>query len=185
MSTAQHPPARQVELADLAPDSAHAALLPPSARTLVRVAGAGSALVLLQRCPGVQFVVPLRADANAHGRRRWQQLADVVGDAAMPAIAAHYAPGVLDVPMCTALLNAKRNAWIRARFDALTAPHARPACSAYAALQEINLALAQAGWPFTLREVQKVVNAPPEETGATEAAAQALRQPLLPGIDDP
>lgn len=173
------PPMRWVEAADLV---RHAEWLPPTANTLIRVAGSTAALALMQQCPGVQFVVPKHPDANAAGAERWRQLAAIAGEAAMPAIAAEYAPGVLDVPTCRDLLLHKRNCWIRERFDALTA---RPAgdgrsLSAYAAAQAINLALAQAGWPMTLREVQKVIN-----------TAQQVRergpepQATLPGIPPP
>lgn len=169
------PPQRWVEPADLVQ---HADWLPPSAHSLVRVAGTDAALALMQRCPGVQFVVPRHRDANAAGAARWQALAEVVGEAAMPAITAHYAPGVLDVPTCRELLTHKRNTWIRQRFDGLTSLHGA-ALSAYAAVQEINLALAQAGWPLTLREVQKVVNA------AASASSAAAQQQTLPGIPPP
>jgi hypothetical protein len=173
--TTAAPPPRLVEATDLV---RHADWLPPSAHTLVRVAGAAAALHLMQQFPGVQFIVPRRRDANADGAARWQTLAAVVGEGAMPAIVAHYAPGVLDVPTCRELLLHKRNQWIRQRFDALTA--GAQALSAYGAAQAINLALAQAGWPMTLREVQKVVNTAPGQPAGT-----TWRQPQLPGIPPP
>lgn len=171
------PPALAVELHDLR-ELGH--LLPPSAVTLIRVAGVQPALRLLRYWPAVQLVVPLRPAANPAGARRWQALANMVGEAAMPALVAHYGGGVLDVPACRDLLIEKRNRWVRARFDALTSLYG-PALSAYAAVQEINLALAEAGWPLTLREVQKVVN----ETRRAAAEPADPPQLALPGIPRP
>lgn len=163
MTTARYiPPSRWVEPADLR-ELAH--LLPPSAVTLIRVAGEAPALALMQGWPGVLFNVPLRGDANRAGVARWRLLADAVGEAAMPALMAHYGGGLLEVPVCRDLILRKRNRWIRRRFDDLTSLQG-PALSAWAAVQEINLALSQSGGPLTLREVQKVVNAAFEEPGA-------------------
>lgn len=178
MATPHLPPDRHVTPDDLV----HLAdWLPPTAVTLIRLLGDLQALQLMRRLPAVQMVVPLHRNANRGGARRWAMLAGVVGESAMPALVAHWGGSVLDVPVCRDLIVEKRNRWIRARFDDLTtSAHSGGAgLSAYAALQEINLALAQTGWPFTLREVQKVVNAAPAtSTNPAPATAQAL----LPGI---
>lgn len=174
------PPNRWVEPADLV-ELAH--LLPPSAVTLIRVVGAPAALALMQNRPGVLFTVPLRSDANPAGVARWRLLADAVGieviEAEMLALTAHYGGGVLEVPVCRDLILHKRNRWIRARFDQLTSLRG-PALSAWGAVQEINLALSQSGWPLTLREVQKVVNAPGGDPGADTSTDP--RQLALPGL---
>ena len=177
MTTPHLPPERHVTPSDLV----HlAAWLPPTAATLVRLLGDLPALRLMRDLPGVQMTVPLHRNANRDGARRWALLASVVGESAMPALVAHWGGGVLDVPVCRDLATEKRNRWICGRFDDLSASAASggTGLSAYGALQEINLALAQAGWPFTLREVQKVVNA--------EAAASTRTPPAqaqLPGIE--
>ena len=177
MATPHLPPERHVTPDDLV----HlAAWLPPTAATLIRLLGDLPALQLLRALPGVQIPVPLHRNANRGGARRWAMLASVVGEAAMPALVAHWGGSVLDVPVCRDLITEKRNHWIRGRFDDLAASAASggTGLSAYGALQEINLALAQAGWPFTLREVQKVVNAE-ASTSTTPTQAQ------LPGIAPP
>jgi hypothetical protein len=158
--TPHHPlppvPLARVELADL---YELAQWLPPTAATLVRVLGPAAALALLQAWPGVTYPIPRHPDANANGARRWAALADVVGEAAMPALAAHWGGSALDVPVCRALLAQKRNTWIRAQFDVLVNPTGA-AMSGNAAAQAISLALAQAGQPMTHRELERLINQP-------------------------
>ncbi|MFM2056072.1 MAG: hypothetical protein RLY71_457 [Pseudomonadota bacterium] len=137
-----------------------AALLPPSALALRRHLGDEVALLLLNRLPGAQLPIPKHPDANAHGARRWARYAELLGEPAMQALAAHWGGTLLDVPVCAQLLDAVRDRWLRARFDALTRVHppGGPALSSYAALGELCEALASAGQPLTFRHVQVIVN---------------------------
>lgn len=149
------PPPMVVEEADIEP-LGH--LLPPTAAALIRCAGVKPALALLQRWPGVTVPCPKHADSNPAGARRWAQIAEVVGDEAMPAIAAHYGGSILDVPVCRVLLMEKRNRWLRARYDELTSARLA-ALSGSAAIYELNLALAEAGQPMTYRSIEQLLYA--------------------------
>jgi hypothetical protein len=167
------PPVRFVEQADLAP-LGH--LLPPAAVTLLRVLGPVPALALLRAWPGVQVPVPKHPDKRAGGVRRWAEIAEVVGDAAMPALAGHWGGSLLDIPLCTHLLAEKRNRWLRERFDELT--NVRGAgISGYHAIQELCLALAEAGQPLNYREVQRVLQR--EDALAAERDARAAQGALF------
>jgi len=144
----------ELTVADL---SEFAHLMPPSALELVRAIGADAAVSLMRGCGGAQLVVPKFQDHNRAGARRWAQLAEIVGEAAMPGLAAHYGGGLLDVPRCAQLLAAKRDAWVRRRFDELTYTAGRGLC-ARDAVFTIGLALAAAGRPLTYRQIERVVN---------------------------
>lgn len=178
MAASHIPPPAQVTLQDLE-ELAH--LLPPTAHALVRCAGPAGAVALLQTWPGVLFPCPKHPQANAEGARRWAQIAEVAGEAAMPGLVAEYGGSLVDVPTCKTLLVEKRNRWIRARFDDLVNPHSG-AMTAAAALREVAIALAQAGQPMTSRELEKIVNrsdvAPQAQPDLfAEPAAQPLEAP--------
>jgi len=161
MPTPLLPPPAQV----LADDLVHLShMLPPTALTLVRVAGVDAALALLRTWPGIRFPCPKHPSANDAGARRWQQLADVVGEAAMGPITAHYGGSDLEIPLCVALLAEKRNRWIRARFDDLVSP--RLAClPGTAAVTELGLALAEAGQALDWRQIMRILDAADTQPG--------------------
>ena len=167
------PPAPTLERADLA--TLHH-LLPEGAKTLLRVLGEPAAWALLSRWPGLSYPVPKYRDANAAGAQRWAELAAVVGEAAMPALCGHWGGGELRVPICAALLAHKRQAWLCARFDALTSPHGA-AMATHAAVRELGLALAEAGQPMSHRQIETALN-----QGAT--AAPAAPPPTNPAQAD-
>lgn len=156
------PPARRLDAQAL---QDFAALLPPNARALRRQLGDDAALLLLlNSLPGAQLPIPKHPHANVHGARRWARYAELLGEPAMQALAAHWGGTLLDVPVCAQVLDAVRDRWLRARFDALTAPAPQgPALSAYAALGELCEALAGAGQPLTFRHVQVIVNRSDDE----------------------
>lgn len=166
------PPPRELNARTLA-QVAH--LLPPTAHALIRRLGAEAAVTLINTWPGVQLVVPRQPDANAAGARRWARYAELIGEEAMKALAAHWGGDVADVPVCVAALNEQRNRWLIARFDALTDPRG-PALSTYRAFEELTLALAEAGQELTFREVQKAVNRAPIEP-APDAQADLFTFP--------
>ena len=103
---------------------------------VLRVLGEPAAWALLSRWPGLSYPVPKYRDANAAGAQRWAELAALVGEAAMPALCGHWGGGELRVPICAALLAHKRQAWLCARFDALTSPHGA-AMATHAAVREL------------------------------------------------
>lgn len=156
------PPPRQLTVASL-DEVGH--LLPPTARTLVRRLGVVTALALLNRLPGAQLPVPKGPGNNADGARRWARIAEVVGEAAMPAIAEHWGGDMLDVPLCLQALDEQRNRWMRRRYDELTSLRG-PALSSYHALEELQLTLAEAGQPITFRVIQQIVCEQPDRAGS-------------------
>lgn len=174
-ATSPTPPPRELNAHTLA-HLAH--LLPPTAHALIRRLGAEAAVQLINTWPGVQLVVPRQPDANDNGARRWARYAELIGEEAMKALAAHWGGDVADVPVCVAALNEQRNRWLIARFDELTDPRG-PALSSYRAVEELTLALAESGQELTFREVQKVVNRGPADPG--DVTQQDLFPlPLLP-----
>ena len=116
-------------------------LLPPSAVVLLACAGALPGLALLNAWPGVSVIMPKHAAATPAGARRWAQIAAVVGQAAMPALAALYGGNVLDVPTCAQLRTEKRARWLRQRFDQLGAA----GLNKTQAVQQLGIELAQMG----------------------------------------
>lgn len=151
-------------------------LLPPSAVELARAVGAEAAAALMRELPGVQILVPRRADANPAGARRHAQLAAIVGADAMPALLAHYGGGALDIPLCVAAAVEKRNRWIRARFDFLTSRRGG-AISRRQAVYELGLELAGVRRGLTYRQIERAIEAGDAEAGACERAQAELFPP--------
>lgn len=166
------PPPDRIEREDLV---LLAWLLPDAVNNLVRVAGIDAALALLVRWPGVQYPVPKYKDSNAAGTQRWDELAAIVGEAAMAAIAGYYGGSELVIPTCQRLLAHKRHRWMRERYDDLTDPHG-PALSGHDAVRELGLALAEAGIPTGHRQIEIALNraeaAAPAPSSATARADQ-------------
>lgn len=130
-------------------------LLPPSATELVRTVGATAALELVHRLPGVQVLVPRVARPGTSAERRWQLLASVVGASVMPELVAVYGGNMLDVPSCQAARQEQRNRWMRQRFDVLTR---RIQYTKAAAVTELGMELAMAGWPMTYRAIERAID---------------------------
>jgi hypothetical protein len=132
-------------------------LAPAGALDLAGAIGAGPAVALMLGLGGAQVMVPKHPNHNRAGARTWAQLAEIVGDDAMPRLAARYGGFFLDVPLCTRLLAEKRDSWVRNRFDQLT--HSKgPALSAREAVRTIGLDLAGAGKPLTYRAIERIIN---------------------------
>lgn len=147
-----HHPMSDIRACDL---TEFASLVPPSGRELLRLLGERAALALLNAWPGVQVPVPKRRDANAHGARRWAQIAAIVGDESMTALAAALGGNVMEVPTCNDLRIARRNHVVRQQFDELTAPHGGGLSKA-AAVQELVLHHA----PITYRQIELILDQP-------------------------
>jgi hypothetical protein len=131
-------------------------LLPASARELVRCLGIAAALALLNGLPGVLLLVPKTATGNRYNAQRWQQLVDLVGDAAMALLVAHYAGSALEINTCAALRTERRRRWLRAAFDTLTTGPA--ALSKNQAMHELAIALASAGSPMSARGIETAID---------------------------
>lgn len=95
-------------------------LLPYTAQALVAVLGDEPAARLLSARPGCTLLVPKHPDRHPAGARRWAELAEIVGDDGMAALAARYGGDVLDIPTCKAARDELRARAIRAEFDRLT-----------------------------------------------------------------
>jgi len=91
--------------------------LPPTARTLVRLAGWAGALALVREMPGARIYSRGRGTSRA-ADARFERIAELVGQAAAERIFAEYRGDILEIPTCRAALVAARNRHIRARYDA-------------------------------------------------------------------
>ncbi|MBL8350493.1 MAG: hypothetical protein JNL87_09270 [Burkholderiaceae bacterium] len=154
-------------------------LLPQTARELVRVAGATAALALLNTLPGVVMLMPKGPDNNARGARRWARLVEVAGPEAVAALAAHCGGGVLEIPTCAQLRTEIRRAWLRKRFDVLTArPPAGCGLSRTQAVQELGVELAIAGYAMSSRGIETAIDGSGPES-ARDARPASRQQDLF------
>lgn len=95
-------------------------LLPYSAQQIMDCLGDEAAAKLLAARPGCQFLVPRHADRHPSGAKRWAELAAIVGDEAMEALAARWGGDVIEIPTCKTARDELRARAIRAEFDRLT-----------------------------------------------------------------
>ena len=153
-------------------------LLPRSGVDLVRCVGLQAALALLNGLPGVVMTMPKTADANPHARRRWAQLVQLMGVAAVAALAAQYGGGPLEVPTCHQLRLERRNRWLRDRFDAYTASTGL-GLSRNGAVYELGLDLAQAGLCMTHQGIENVLDNPGPAAAAARAGDARTAQAVL------
>ena len=151
-----HHPHAPLTLADL--NGPLAPWLPAGATSLVQALGAPAALALLNGCPGALIPnVPKSPGSNAHGAVRWAALTDLVGEQAMQRLAQSHGGGVLSVPNCHALRTERRNRYLRAEFDRLTArPPVGCGLSKNRAVEALVMALA----PITYRQVEQILDKP-------------------------
>ncbi|MER2545915.1 MAG: hypothetical protein ABTS16_21180 [Candidatus Accumulibacter phosphatis] len=126
-------------------------LLPETALALIETIGAQAACTLLNERPGVTFVVPRHADANPAGARRWAELAELIGEPEMVALAARFGGEALSVPVCKAARDELRDRRMRALFDRLTQVEK---FSGRQAVYEVGLVFA----PITSRAVELICN---------------------------
>lgn len=137
-------------------------LLPYTAQALVGCLGAPAAAALLAARPGCTVQIPKRSNHNPAGARRWAELAGIVGEDGMQALAARWGGDVLDIPVCKEARAELRNRAIRAAFDRLTMDEG---LSAKQAIYEIGLAHA----PITSRAIELICG----RGDAGQAAEQA------------
>lgn len=93
---------------------------PKGAVDLVRVAGIEAAAALIKAWPGQEWPCPVRVGgANERGVRRYEQLVEIVGDAAARRIVQWCGGGMLIVPNLKAVLHQRAQAMIRSEYDEL------------------------------------------------------------------
>ncbi|MBL8396146.1 MAG: hypothetical protein JNK99_15610 [Candidatus Accumulibacter sp.] len=124
-------------------------LLPYTALVLIATIGAAAACTLLNERPGVTINLPRRPDANPAGARRWAELAELIGEPAMAALAARFGGEVLSIPVCKAARAELRARAIRAMYDRLIGVER---FSGRQAIYEIGLAFA----PITSRAIEGI-----------------------------
>jgi hypothetical protein len=137
-----------------------AAVLPPSAKELVRAIGADAALLLMGRWGGVQIPnIPKTPTGNPHGARRWALLAETIGEPAMQRLATAYGGRHLDVPLCRDLRLMRRNHALIAEFDTLSkdGKDGKTGLSKNKAVEILVLMFA----PITYRQVEQVLDTVP------------------------
>lgn len=94
---------------------------PKAAQELVNIAGIEATAKLITAWPGQYFPVPLCGNRkNAQGERRFDQLAEIVGNAAAQTIVQFWGGARLTVPNCKEALWARSQQAIRASYDVLT-----------------------------------------------------------------
>lgn len=161
-------------------------LLPYTAVELVQGLGVDGALALLNGLPGVVINVPLTPHSTRLAAKRWAQILAVVGEATMARLVALHGGRPLDVPTCHQLRLERRNRWIRARFDALTAtapvtaPVTAPAASSdgplnrTAALYELSIELAALGHTVSARGLEQIIDSTGPEASASRQVQRTL-----------
>jgi hypothetical protein len=124
-------------------------LLPYTAQTLIGCIGAEATCALLNTLPGCELYVPKHADQHRDGAQRWAELAEIVGEDKMQALAARWGGDALYVPTCDDARREIKHRAIRALFDRLTMTESR---SARQAIYEIGLKFA----PISNRQIEKI-----------------------------
>lgn len=95
---------------------------PPSAATLIHVAGIDAAAKLISAWPGQDVPMPAAPGGMlAAGRRLWQRLVDVVGADAATCLVQHYGGEDMLVPNLKIVINQRAHQLIRLEFDAMVA----------------------------------------------------------------
>ena len=141
---------------DFTPESLLAVrdLLPKTALELVGMLGTEAAAALLNARPGCEFLVPKHADRHPAGARRWAELAEIVGEQGVQALAARWGGDVIGVPVCNDARFELRARAIRAEFDRLTV---NEGYSGKQAIYEIGIKFA----PISSRAIEKILNRAP------------------------
>ncbi len=135
-------------------------LVPPSGQTLLRLFGPESALVLFNRLPGYQTMVPKTPDKTPGGALTWARLVAHIGTDLMYSLASRMGSECLEVPTLEALRVERRRQALRQTFDAITAPPpAGAGLSKARAVQELCLQFA----PITWRQVEIILDQPSAE----------------------
>lgn len=137
-------------------------LLPYTAQALMQCLGDEAAAALLAARPGCQFLVPKHPDRHPAGAKRWAELAGIIGDEAMAALAERWGGDVIEIPTLKAARDELRARAIRAEFDRLTCAEG---LSGKQAVYEIGLKFA----PISSRAIELICG----KADAGQAAEQA------------
>lgn len=124
-------------------------LLPHTALVLIDILGPRRACALLAARPGCRLLIPKHPDHNPAGRRRWAELAAIIGEAGMAQLAARWGGDVIDIPTCKAARDELRHRAIRAAYDRLTGAEK---LSGNQAIYEIGLQFA----PISSRAIELI-----------------------------
>ncbi len=124
-------------------------LLPGTAQVLIDVIGATHACALLAARPGCTLIIPKHPDRNPAGAKRWAELAEIVGEEGMQALAKRWGGDAIDIPTCKAARDELRHRAIRAEFDRLTREEK---ISGKQAIYEIGLKFA----PISSRAIEQI-----------------------------
>lgn len=94
---------------------------PKTAGELIHIAGIDATAALITAWPGQEFPVPVHGRrANKLGARRFEQLAEIVGEEAAQRIVDHWGGLKLTIPNCKAAVWVRQQSDIRAMYDRLT-----------------------------------------------------------------
>lgn len=95
---------------------------PRTAEELIQVAGLEAAAALITAWPGAEYPCPVAFGRHRtkQGQRRFDMLAEIVGERPARRICGHWGGRILDVPNCKDALWARKQDEIRAMYDKLT-----------------------------------------------------------------
>lgn len=133
-------------------------LFPRTAVDLIRIAGVEAAAELIKAWPGQEWPCPVNSKgSNARGKRRFDQLVEIVGESAAKAIVKHYGGGMLSVPNLKVVQHQRSQELIRAEYDALT----RKGYSSPEAVFELGIK-----FNFNGRAIERIIRQPDAELAA-------------------
>lgn len=152
---------------------------PPSASTLISVAGLEAAAKLIDAWPGADVPMPRTpGGAGAAGRRLWQRLVDVVGDAAAALLVKHYRGDDMLVPNLKLVTTQRAHELLRVEFDAMIGE----GVSARVAVFELGIK-----FNLSRKAVEKVLKSPSLDIVPASLQAKApprVRKLVLKPVDD-
>jgi hypothetical protein len=145
---------------------------PPSAATLIHVAGLDAAARLIGAWPGQDVPMPKApGGSNDASRRLWQRLVDIVGADAAARLVLHYTGDDMLVPNLKIVATQRAHERIRIEFDALVAE----GISGRVAVFELGIK-----HHLSRKAVEKVLKSPSLAiTPATMPSAPAVKQRKL------
>lgn len=151
------------------------AWVPPGAAEMVRVLGARLAAKLITLWPGVALSVPMPDSRHASGMARRAELVAALGQEDAAALCAAWGGQVLLLPVMRSLLREKRQRWLRAEFDRLSAQ----GLTRVRAVTVLGLRLAAAGQSMTSRQISSALDRADAPTQVDQLSLFDLAKPPL------
>lgn len=151
---------------------------PPSAATLMHVAGIDAAAKLIGAWPGQDVPMPgVPGGTQAAGRRLWQRLVDVVGTNAATRLVQHYAGTDMLVPNLKLVIQQRSHELIRHEFDAMI----RAGVTGRVAVFELGIK-----YQMTRKTIEKVLKSPSLaiEPANLQAPTQRARKIVIKPVDE-